>query len=327
MNAKQAATRNSARRQSPGWRDRLRSHGLQHRSHCRDSLKRLVAEPMATLMIWGVIGIALALPSGLYLLLDNLQQVSGGWSEGGRRITLYLKIEQSDEMARLLGERIGREAEIASVKVISREAALIEFKQRSKLEDVINSLGTNPLPPVLLITPRADIREIDRLRTLAQRFAVLPEVEEAQIDTEWLARLLALIELGQRAVMALTLLLALAVLLIIATTLRLTITNRRREIEVIKLVGGTAGFIRRPFLYTGLWYGLGGGATALLLTHAMLFWLSTPALELAALYQSNFIPQGLGVGGAATLLFGSALLGVIGAWIAAERQLRRIEPD
>lgn len=327
MSAKMARGQNSARRQPPGWRDRLRGYALQHRSHCRDSLRRLLAEPMATLMIWSMVGIALALPSGLYLLLDNLKQVSEGWSEGSRRITLYLKIEQSDEMARLLGERLGRDAEIAAVKVIGREAALLEFRQRSKLDDVIDALGSNPLPPLLLITPRADSGGIEPLRALARRLATLPEVEQAQVDTEWLARLLALIELGQRAVLALTLLLAVAVLLIVATTLRLTITNRRREIEVIKLVGGTAAFIRRPFLYTGLWYGLGGGMAALLLTGALLLWLRAPVQELAALYQSSFTPVGLGMHGTTILLLGSALLGVAGAWIAAERQLRSIEPD
>ncbi|HQN40639.1 MAG TPA: cell division protein, partial [Pseudomonadales bacterium] len=114
---------------------------------------------------------------------------------------------------------------------------------------------------------------------------------------------------------------------IVATTLRLTITNRRREIEVIKLVGGTAAFIRRPFLYTGLWYGLGGGMAALLLTGALLLWLRAPVQELAALYQSSFTPVGLGMHGTTILLLGSALLGVAGAWIAAERQLRSIEPD
>ncbi|HQN42059.1 MAG TPA: permease-like cell division protein FtsX, partial [Pseudomonadales bacterium] len=158
-----ARGQNSARRQPPGWRDRLRGYVLQHRSHCRDSLRRLLAEPMATLMIWSMVGIALALPSGLYLLLDNLKQVSEGWSEGSRRITLYLKIEQSDEMARLLGERLGRDAEIAAVKVIGREAALLEFRQRSKLDDVIDALGSNPLPPLLLITPRADSGGIEPL--------------------------------------------------------------------------------------------------------------------------------------------------------------------
>ncbi|NNF67109.1 MAG: hypothetical protein HKM98_06340 [Gammaproteobacteria bacterium] len=121
--------------------------------------------------------------------------------------------------------------------------------------------------------------------------------------------------------------LALAVVLIVGNTIRLDIENRRAEIEVCKLVGGSDAFVRRPFLYGGLWYGLGGGILALLLTEISLLLLRGPVTKLAGLYGSGFSLKGLGFGGVLMLIVGSSLLGWAGSWVATTRHLRNIEPS
>lgn len=303
----------------------MKSYVLRHLQVFFYTLGELARAPFASLMGIAVIGITLALPSGLYLLIDNLQRVSAGW-EGHSRISLFLKRDTDERTARVLAESIQRMPVVADVEYISPAQALAEFRRLSGFGDALDALSANPLPPVLVVQPGPGADTPDRLQTLLAELQRRPGVDLAQLDLEWVKRLHALLALARRAVLILASLLALGVVLIIGNTIRLAVLNRRDEIEVIKLVGGTDAFIRRPFLYSGVFHGVLGALFAWLLVSAALLLLAEPTAALATLYASTFRPHGPDLWGVGALLGGGALLGWIGSRIAVSRHLRAIEP-
>ncbi|WP_250655500.1 permease-like cell division protein FtsX [Alkalimarinus coralli] len=302
------------------------SYVANHRKIAKESLRRLMKQPVSSLMTWAVIGIALSLPVGLSVLLANVQQLSSGW-DGSAQITLFLKMDVSDKNASNLALELSARPTIAQADFISRSSALDEFKTLSGFGEVLNYLDENPLPHVIVVKPAKSLATVQQTNDLQQRLSEIKLVEKAQLDLQWVQRLHTMTELIQRGVWALAFLLALAVLLVIGNTIRLAIENRRDEIVVVKLVGATDGFVRRPFLYTGLWYGLGGGLIAFCLVQITLFWLDSPISELARLYYSSFSLSGLDLESTLFLLTTSMLLGWCGAWVAVRRHLGAIEPS
>lgn len=285
---------------------------------------RVLDNPGSSLLTWLVIGIALALPVGLNVALDNVSQVSAGW-ESPAQISLFLQDGVNDASLKKLEKELSARKDIRETRVISREQALEEFRTLSGFADVLASLKENPLPDLVLVTPAAALDEpaVAALRDELQSHA---EVAEAVLDMQWLQRLNSLMDLGRRLVMAVGGMLVIGVLLILGNTIRLGIESRRDEIVITKLVGGSNGFVRRPFLYTGLWYGVGGGALAALLVSAALWFLEKPIGELALLYESAFQLRGLGIMGGLNLVIIGGLLGLAGAWLAVSRHLVHIEP-
>lgn len=306
--------------------DRLQSWLGHNRLVALDSLRRLLDAPTASLMTWLVIGIALALPSGLYVTLGNLQAVSHGW-DGAAQISLFLHQNVKEVEGRKLVKKLSLRPDVHSAIYVSREQALKEFQELSGFGEVLDNLDSNPLPAVIIVQPADNKGSRDITETLLNELQGLAEVELAQLDLEWVQRLYTMMKLGQRMTTALALLLALGVLLIIGNTIRLSIENRRDEILVVKLVGGTDVFVRRPFLYTGFWYGLGGGVIAWLIVVLGLSWLSGPVAELADLYQSQFSLLGLGFIDTIGLWLTGAMLGLLGSWLAVSRHLGMIEPQ
>lgn len=306
-------------------RDRFASYWNHHREVAADSLQRLVRKPLGTLATWLVIGIALALPGALYVALDNLQGLARGW-EGATRISLFLKESVDDGSGQALAARVRERTDVAGVEFISREQALAEFRALSGFGEVLDHLDQNPLPAVVLVQPAALALDAEQAQRLGEELRTLPEVERAVLDLAWLQRLFAILDLGRNLALALAAVLAVGVLLVIGNTMRLAIEARRDEILVIKLVGGTNAFVRRPFLYTGLWYGLGGAVVACLLLVAGLLWLGNPVAQLADLYASDFRLAGLGIGHVGLLLLAGGVLGWLGAWLSVGRHLSAIEP-
>jgi len=306
--------------------DQLRAWRAHNALVARDSLLRLVRTPVGSVMTWLVIGIALALPAGLYVLLGNVQQLSRGW-DGAPQISLFLQQHVAEDEGRNLARRLGADREIAAVDYLSRDDALAEFRELSGFGDVLQQLDSNPLPAVILVRPRQTrVMDAKQTEALRARLAAMPEVELAQLDLAWVQRLYAMMELGRRIVASLALLLAVGVLLVIGNTIRLAIESRRDEIVVVKLVGGTDAFVRRPFLYTGVWYGLGGGVVATLITGIGMLFLREPVAQLAGLYNSQYRLIGLSFGDMVNLWLVSALLGWLGAWLAVARHLGEVEP-
>lgn len=320
---RQASTRRGASVAKTQFSHRFESYKNHHKEIARSSLQRLLATPLPTAMTVLVIAIALALPVGLFVLLKNAQALSRDW-DGNAQISLYLKLQTKEQAVISLARRLDERPEVAKTQYISKEQALEEFKALSGFGEVLTELDDNPLPAVIVVYPKA--RDLVQAELLQQELAKLPEVDSAQLDAEWVRRLHAMLDLAERFVLALGLGLSFAVLLVIINTIRLAIENRRDEIVVVKLVGGTDGFVQRPFLYTGFWYGLGGGIVALVLIQSVLFWVDSPVARLADLYSSAFSLRGLGFGPTVILLLGSGGLGWLGAWWAVRQHLRAIEP-
>lgn len=317
-------TRGAKSAPSP-WREQAESYLSHHRRVARDSAQRLWQSPIASMMTWTVMGVALALPVALMLLLASLEGVSAGW-ESSARVTAYLDDSVTIEEARAIKAKVSDDSRVADVELIDRDTALDEFRASSGLEDALDYLNENPLPHTLLVTPSESSRTADGVEMLLTVIEGLDGVERVQVDLGWLQRLNAMTDLLGRAVWVLALLLAAAVVLVIGNTVRLAIENRRDEILVAKLVGGTDAFVRRPFLYTGAWFGLGGGIVAWLLLQISLWWLSGPVERLAGLYRSEFSLNGLTFDGGLALIIAAMLLGWLGAWVAVKRHLDDIEP-
>jgi cell division transport system permease protein len=311
----------------PRWRGAglLRSWVRLHVQTLVGSLGRLAEQPVATAMTLAVIGIALALPTSLYLLVNNLQGLSGHW-EQGVDLSVYLEPGQPEAQARSLAADIEAWDEVAVTDLVTAEEALASFRADSGLGEALGTLEHNPLPHLITIKPAPGQESPEAIEAMAERLRALPEADLVQADADWVRRLFAMLEIARRLATLAAVLLAVGVLVIVGNTIRLDIQNRRAEIEVMKLIGGTDGFIRRPLLYGGTWYGLGGALVALAIVQLGLWTLSDPVARLAGLYGSGFRPGGLGGAGAASLLLLGAGLGWLGAWVSATRHLRRVEP-
>lgn len=302
---------------------RLTAWARNHRVVAKDSLAALFAVWLPSVMTWLVIGIALALPTILLLLLTNIGDVSAEW-EAKPHISIYLKSTMSGEDGRRFASGLESIDGIESVVYISPGEALAEFQALSGFGDVLDALDSNPLPAVVEVAP--NFERPAELKLLVTRLSGMNEVESVSVDLAWVERLFAILALGKRFVAALAFFLALGVLLSIGNTIRLAIENRRAEIEVVKLVGGTDSFVRRPFLYLGFWYGLGGAVTAWLMVQVSLLLLSGPVDRLVRSYDDEFALVGLGPGATLILLATGALLGILGAGLAVGRHLHEIEP-
>ncbi len=289
------------------------------------TLGRIWRQPLASLMTFMVIGIALALPASLYVLLKNIEQVSTQWDDVAQ-ISLFLKQDIKESQAKKLVNELKAWPEITAINYQSANSSLEEFRQLSGLGSLLDTLPANPLPAVLIVQPDSKALQADAIASLVSRLEALPDVEQAQLDMEWLQRLRSINETGQRGISILGLLLSLSVLLVIGNTIRLAILNQQSEIRVIKLVGGTNTFIRRPFLYTGFWYGLLGGLVAWLTLLFTMSLLNGPINELASQYNSQFTLEWLSGSMMLILPFTGMLLGVMGAWLAVGRHLSAIEP-
>lgn len=308
----------------PGWLW-LRGYGLRHAQTALFSLGRMYRTPIASLMTAAVIGIAFAMPAGLYLLVGNLQQLGKNW-DGSASLSLFLQQEVSNAEAQALADRLQQWPEIDTITLITPQQALEEFRNLSGFGDALELLEHNPLPGLLTVQPGAEHGDPNTAARLLERLKQLPEVELAQLDLQWVKRFSAMMEIAQRGILVVGALLAIAVLLTVGNTIRLDIYNRREEIEVSKLIGATNGFIRRPFLYAGLWYGLIGAILAWLLVEIAFWQLRAPVRELAGLYQSQYRLSTFGFGDSLSLFCIGMLLGLAGAWLAVGRHLSAIEP-
>lgn len=303
----------------------LQDYFICHFRALLSSLGRLLHNPGSSLMTSAVIGIALAFPCGLYVTLSNVQNVTGGW-DGVAQISLFTKLSISDAQAESLADRLSLMQEIGSIQTLTRKEALDEFQQFSGFGEALDVLDENPLPPVLLIKPVLDHSTPQLIELLLNKLRSLPETDIAQLDLQWVQRLYSIMKIGQRGILIIAALLALAVLLIVGNTIRLDIQNRKDEIIIVKLIGGTNAFIRRPFLYSGIWYGATGGAIAWLLIEISLGMLAGPAHSLAGLYGSDYSLESLNMATSGILFISSAFLGLVGSWLAVGRHLGDIEP-
>jgi cell division transport system permease protein len=286
---------------------------------------RLARAPLATSFTVLVIAIALTLPTALGLAIVSVREATGDFANA-LDVSVYFKQDVQLEKAKQLAASLRQRNGVASVKLVSSEEALAGFRERSGFGAALDAIGENPLPHALEVRPTGDYTSPAQMETLRRYLAAWPEVELVQVDSDWVRRLDAILDLLRGIVTGAAVLLGVGVLAIVGNTIRLEIYNRRAEIEVTKLVGGSNAFVRRPFLYTGLYYGLGGGLLATLLVLLGLGLLNNPVGRLAASYGSDFRLLTPGLREVGALLAAGALLGLVGSWLAAARHLARIEP-
>ncbi|MGH8210806.1 MAG: permease-like cell division protein FtsX [Steroidobacteraceae bacterium] len=299
--------------------------GARHTQALLGSVGRLARNPFATALTLLVIGLALALPMALRLFVTNAQAATGDFANAVD-MSVYLKTDVPLAKAEQLAAAARQRAEIAAVTLIPADKALEEFRTYSGFGAALEALKENPLPHVLHIRPRPQDSSAATLESLRRYFTAWPEVDIVQIDSEWVMRFNAILEVLGRLLVIAAVLLGAGVLAVIGNTIRLEILNRRAEIEVTKLVGGSNGFVRRPFLYTGMLYGLGGAVLAWLIVEAAVAVLGQPVATLAQLYGSRYSLQGPSGDDIGIVLAAGIVLGWLGAWISAARHLRSIEP-
>ncbi len=305
------------------FRDRLRTFLRLHGYAMFSSLGDLWRAPLMTLMTLMVIAVTLALPLTFYLTLANLQRLSGSLDESWK-VSLYLDPKLDAKDAASVLARLRKHEAVATVRLIDKESGLAEFRRHSGFGEVLEALPENPLPVVIEVSPHSQWETPERLAELVTTWEKIPEVDFAQWNMRWLQRLRAWLQLAERGVLILGALLSLTVLLVVGNTIRLELENRHEEIEVMKLLGATHRFIRRPFIYSGFWYGASGGLMAQILVWGLSVTMRSPAQSLAAMYGASFeihflsFSEWMGFSGL------SVVLGILGSWLVVTRHLWRL---
>ena len=295
-------------------------YGLRHIQAGFNGLGQLRRTPFNTVMTCLVIGIALALPMTLLVLLKNVNTLGNGFQQT-TQLSVYLRPDASETDADNALQAIKNNRQIHAANLISPTEGLRELQKETGIGNVLEGLQENPLPWAITALPVTSLHSADALAELQHQIMQIANVDSVQIDTAWVERLFAIIALTHRIVYALAAFLSLAVLLIVNNCIRTATQNNRKEIDITLLLGGTHAFIRRPFLYAGMIYGLLGGILAWQLVDLFLLWIKAPTENLAALYHSQFQLLGLNMNDTLTLLIGSMALGFVGAWLAVTRHL------
>lgn len=298
---------------------------LRHLQTALGALGTLTRNPLSSLLTIGVIGIALALPAALNLLVQQGRLLAGD-VESSRDFTVYLAPGTPAERTRALRDELRARGDIAGVRLITAAEAAAELRREPGLAEALAALAENPLPDTLVVRPAADATT-DAVADLAAELRRSPGVDQVRLDADWLERLAAILALVRRVVLLAGGLLGLTVLFVVGNTIRLDIRTRAAEIEVAKLLGATDAFVRRPFLYLGFWYGLAGGVLALGLLGLAVLALAGPVTRLLALYGGGVPFVGADLATAAGVLGGGILAGWAGAWLAVARHIADIEPQ
>jgi cell division transport system permease protein len=306
------------------WRNVLDAWLNHHRDSASDSLQRLRRAPLQHILTAMVIGIALALPSLFMIAIHNVQQLADRW-DSAPRISVFIERKTSPDDIEQLRQNLQKNPDANNVTLITPEQGLADFEKSAGLSNTMELLEENPLPPLLTVDFKKGIAE-ERLQSLKTEWQQLPHVDSVQADMDWLRKLYRMMQLGERITITLAALLGVGALLSVGNTIRLAIENRRSEIVVAKLVGATDAFVRRPFLYSGFWFGFSGGIVALLLVIAGYYCVIGPVAELAALYHSDFVLRGLDILVFASLMLIGIALGMLGAWLAVGQHLHTMRP-
>ena len=309
-----------------GFTDHLKAYRDQHAQSLFSSLGRLFSTPFTSTMTIGVLALAIALASGFYLVVINLQQLTTGL-EASNQISLFLRDEISEAHANKYADNIRKNPNVQNVKVITKKQAMAEFKGFSGFGDAIDVLEKNPLPIVIEVLPKDSLVGKDALTKLFEDFKKSTEVDFAQMDMAWVERLQSIVSTARLGAILLAVLLGLVVFFIAGNTIRLEIHNRRQEIIIAKLVGATNSFIQRPFLYTGFWIGFLSGVSAWFIVTFIMLILRQSVENLSGLYAGAFHFLFFSYGETVILLAISSTLAVFGSWLVLYIQVKQLRPE
>ena len=257
-----------------------------HLASASGSLRRLLKRPLGSVMTAAVLAVAMGLPAALYWMVTNLQSLGSAYPDA-REISLFLPMTATEQDAQTLAAKLTTNPTVSDVRLLDPVEELARFKTQFGAADAIDALEDNPLPWVAVVNPTSTVSDAGDVAKLAQDLEGMDEVDSVQVDMKWLARLNALLALAGRGVLVLAALLSLEALLIVGNTIGLELKTRREEIEITRLLGATDGFVRRPFLYLGLWYGLAGGLLAALVIFLGISMLAGPVAEFGQSYGSE----------------------------------------
>ena len=285
-------------------------------------LGRMRQNLLGTVLMCCVMGVTLSLPAILFTIVDNLGQVAGG-IESKPQLSLFLKLDASSSAKEAITEQLKKHPDIAKYEFVSKESAWEQMQQNANTADISSSLNKNPLPDAYFVTPKnIQPKNVERLQKEMQQW---DGVELVQVDSNWIQRLDTVLKLGKKAIFVLVALLGFALVAVIGNTIRLQIMTQLEEIEVSKLIGATNQFIRRPFLYAGTLYGLGGGLAAWLIVLAVVQLFNTSVTEIADLYASQFRLSMPNTPITIAMLLSAVALGWLGAFVAVNGSLAKIE--
>ncbi len=320
----QQVSQSELKRRTTWWQNLL-SLPIRHLQQAVTSLGDLWRTPLTSMMTVLILGVSLTLPTTLHLFVKNANKVTEQWGSASE-ISLFLKLSVSEKSVQNLLQRLMLYPEVAKVDYISAEQALKEFKNQSGFGQVLEYLDDNPLPATILVTPTKRASQAYAASELLAKLTQEREVEQGKLDVEWLSRLEAMAKLIEDIVLAIAFLLCLSVLLVVGNTIRLAILHQKDAIGVMKLVGATDSFIQRPFLYSGVWYGILGGVFACLATAILAQYLSSALSQLVGLYDSHFSLEGLSASECCLLVLSAVMLGLLGSYISVRQHIRQIEP-
>lgn len=304
---------------------RIQSWRSHHRLVATQSIKRLISTPISSVLTMLVLAIAITLPAALNIAITNVAQLTGQANDHVQ-MSLYLQNGISDSEGRKLATQIAGWDSVTSTRYVSPQEAKDSFKAMEGFAEIIDSLPQNPLPGVVVAIMSEQSLTVNQAERLRKKATALEGVATAKIDLEWLQKLHAIIGLAQQVAAVLTALLAIGVVLVVGNTIKLAIDSRREEIIVTKLIGATNAFVRRPFLYMGLWFGIGGALMALTLINICKYALTSAIESLSLVYGGDIVLAGLGFTNSITLVLMGAMLGWLGAWLAASQHIRALEP-
>lgn len=307
-------------------RRKIRAWVRRHSYSFFSSLGVLLKHKVGTLMTVLVLGIAMFLPLGLYITLENLDKLNLHQDEWSA-VTVFFKPGTTQDEVRRVADDLEKRMQPEAVKIISPEEGMVDFREASGFGESLEMLEENPLPWVMQVSPQPGSTEqveksVEELTAFLQS---VNSVEVTQFDYKWLQRLGRMMELGEAVVTVLILLFGLAVVVVVANTIRLDVASHAEEIEILALVGAGNAFVRQPFLYSGLWYGLIGAFVAVVLLALAMLYLGRPLGLLLETYGSVFDLRGLGAYNTLWVLLGGGLLGWLGAWISVQRYLRLLK--
>lgn len=315
----------STSKRKVGLMTRLLSLPARHAQQAIGSLGDLWRTPFTSVMTVLVLGISLALPATLHLFVKNTDVITDQW-QSASQISLFLKTSVTDKAAQNLVQRVQLLPEVANVQYISAQQALDDFKVLSGFGQALEYLDSNPLPATLIVTPTERASQSLAAKELLNQLEQHREVEQGKLDLEWLTRLQAIAQLVEDIVISVALMLCLSVVLIVSNTIRLAILNQKDAIAVMKLVGATDTFIQRPFLYSGVWYGILGGLFSGITVSLLAYYLSSSVEKITDLYRSSFTLQGLSAFEYILLLSFAVALGLVGSYLSVRKHIREIEP-
>ena len=298
----------------------LKPYFRSHKQSLFFSLQQLKTLPVASFILIVVVCLAFSLPISLWVISNNAKQLTNNWQRSAQ-ISIFLDAELSDDKLNNLLNKIRNFDEVDYANYISPARGLMQLEEQTGMDDVSLLLAKNPLPAVIELHPK--IQTKGKLDKLIEHFEGLDGISQVKIDMQWVMRLKSMLDFAAKAASGLMVILCFAVILVVGNTIRLTIVNKQKEIEVLKLVGATNAYIRRPFLYFGFIHGLLGALLAWVFISLLLIWLQFAVSNIAKLYYTHYDLAGLSITGGLILLFLGSILGILGAFISVARQVRK----